>query len=444
MQHERIGARRHWLVLVAVAVVAIAASACLPPPPPPPPPTTTTQPPPAICGVTAGAGASAVDGQFDEPKNGTRYVAVVERDGRSKVLSRGVRTPEDIAQFRIDAAAQGEVTVFEPDGEVQAFAEAPTWGFLDSGFSTAWGDPATNGTGVRVAELDTGIDTAHPDLTGHFDGTGADIVLAIDKANPPVATTDPSSSGHGTHVAGIVAASAGNGIGVAGGAPGVTLVPVRVLGSSGSGSYSDVAAGILWAADVAKGNTTVITMSLGGKSSSAAVSEAIATVGDLTNPNYTHPVITVAAGNSACTTPSFPASLAPTTPQMLPVSALCKVGTTGSCPTATPWPANLPYKLATYSSRAWSGLGTPTGISAPGTEIMSTLPGGNYGKLSGTSMATPFVAAAAALVQQHCPGDTAAQVVHRLEISARDLGPVGPDSLYGYGRLDPAAAVLGC
>jgi subtilisin family serine protease len=302
----------------------------------------------------------------------------------------------------------------------------------------------SKGTGVRVAELDTGVDTTHPDLAGRFDGTGADIVVAIDKSNPPVATTDPSTSGHGTHVAGILSATEGNDLGVAGGAPGITLVPVRVLGTSGGGSYSDVAAGLYWAADVTKGNAAVITLSLGGTTTSSVVEQAIADIENPANPSYTHPVITAAAGNSPCTTPLFPSSLASTTPQMLSVSALCKVSTTGSCPAATPWPADLPYKLANFSSRAWSGTGSPTGIAAPGDEILSTLPGGAYGTLSGTSMATPLVAAAAALVRQHCPGDTAAQVVGRLESSARDLGRAGPDTLYGYGKLDAAAAVASC
>jgi subtilisin family serine protease len=455
---ERSGAWRRWSVLAAIAVVAVAAVACLPPPPPPPPPptTTTTQPPPSICGVTAAAaGAAATDaGAGDEhggvDRNATEYVAVVRRNGRSKVLTRQVQSPAELAQFRADAEAEGEVTAFEADGELQALTETPTWGFVDSGFTAAWGAaPVANGTDVRVAELDTGVDTTHPDLVGRFDGTGADIVAAnavtpnLDP--PPVATTDPSTSGHGTHVAGILSATEGNSLGVAGGAPGITLVPVRVLGTSGAGSYSDVAEGLYWAADVTKGNAAVITMSLGGKSTSSVVTQAIADIENPANTNYTHPVITVAAGNSGCTTPLFPSSLANTTPQMLSVSALCKVGTTSSnCSNQQPWSADLPYKLANFSSRAWSGTGSPTGIAAPGTEINSTLPGGGYGQLSGTSMATPFVAAAAALVLQHCPADTAAQAVSRLENSARDLGPAGPDTLYGFGKLDAVAAVGSC
>jgi subtilisin family serine protease len=452
---ERSGVRRRLSVLVAIAAIAIVAAACLPPAPPPPPPTTTTTtttaPPQPICGAGESAAATALDGAGDDSgKLANQYVAVVAHNGRSKVLTRHVESDADIARFRADAAAQGEVTSFAPDGEVQALAETPTWGFIDSGFATAWGNPVNNdGTGIRVAVLDTGISKTHPDLTGHFTSCSADIVSASDTANPPSDATDPSSSGHGTHVAGIVAATANNGIGVEGGAPGVTLIPVRVLGAGGAGAYSDVAAGILWAADVSKGNAQVITMSLGGKASDPTVTQAIADIENPSNVNYTHPVITVAAGNTLGSPPLFPASLANATPQMISVSGLCKVGTnTEWCTSANPWPADAPYQLAGYSSNAWSGTGTPTGISAPGTQINSTLPTAvapsGYGLLSGTSMATPFVAAAAALVVQHCPSDTAAQVVSRLENSAHDLGPAGVDTIYGYGKLDVAAAVASC
>src|SRR4051812_13464882 len=108
---ERSGAWRRWSVLAAIAVVAVAAVACLPPPPPPPPPptTTTTQPPPSICGVTA-AGAAATDAGAGADHGGadgnaTEYVAVVRRNGRSKVLTRQAQTPAEVAQFRAEAEA---------------------------------------------------------------------------------------------------------------------------------------------------------------------------------------------------------------------------------------------------------------------------------------------------------------------------------------------------
>jgi hypothetical protein len=100
---EQSGSRRPWLVLGAVAVVAIVAAACLPPPPPPPPPTTTTTTttPPAICGVNASAAATtSAPGGDDDGTIENRYVAVVEHNGRSKVLSRHVENAADIARFR--------------------------------------------------------------------------------------------------------------------------------------------------------------------------------------------------------------------------------------------------------------------------------------------------------------------------------------------------------
>jgi serine protease len=462
LRFERVRARRRFLILVALAIVAVVAVACVPPkpaptapttttrpkppppppPPPPPQPTTTTKPPiPAICGVTASsAGPAAAAAPDDANANPNRYTAVVKHAGRSKVLTREVNSPDDIAQFRADAAAQGEVLAFAPDGEVHALTETPTWGFTDAKFQAAWAESgSSDGTGIRVAVLDTGVLGSHEDLTGHFDATpGADFTVSTTTPTLGV-TTDPN--GHGTHVSGIVAATYNNSVGVVGGAPGVTLVPVRVLGSGGSGSYAAVAAGILWAADKTKGNASVISMSLGGGGTDPGVVAAVTTVEDLTNSNYTHPVITVAAGNSSCATPSFPASLSSTFAQVLAVSALCKPGTTSRCTTANPFPSDA-WRLADFSSLARNGSGN--GIAAPGVGIISTWNDGAYKSLDGTSMATPFVAAGAALVVAHCPSDTAAQVVARLEASATDLGPAGVDKLYGYGMLDADNAVKGC
>ncbi len=127
---------------------------------------------------------------------------------------------------------------------------------------------------------------------------------------------------------------------------------------------------------------------------------------------------------------------------MLAVSAVCQ--TSGRTYVLhVPFPSD-PYQLATFSSNAWSGSGPAAGIAAPGVSINSTYPPATYQQLSGTSMATPFVAAAAALVVAHCPSDSPTQIVSRLETTARDLGPTGPDELYGYGMLDADTAAQGC
>lgn len=468
MHLERTGDRRRWLLLGAVASVAVVAAACLPPPPPPPPTTTTTTTTlPKICGI--GATSASADAPSDDTgKIEDRYVAVVESNGHSKVLTRHVGNEAEIAQFRADAEAQGDVTAFAPDGEVHALDQTPTWGFTDSGFSTAWSvGPPSKGSSVRVAVLDTGVLASHPDLAGHFDPAPAGADFTVDPDNPTLGvSTDPN--GHGTHVSGIVAAS-DNTIGVVGGAPDVTLVPVRVLGSSGGGSFSAVAQGLLWAADPTKGNATVISMSLGGGDDFGVVGTVLESIEDPANVASTHPVVVIAAGNSACSSPSYPAAYAgvskytsstpvpdtnppeyiPPITQVLAVSALCKPGVTTRCSSQNPFPSD-PYRLANFSSLAWNGVGSPTGIAAPGVAITSTWPYGDknvlsdYASLDGTSMATPFVAAAAALVVAHCPGDSANQVVSRLEQSADDLGPSGPDMLYGFGKLDAAGAVASC
>ena len=423
---------RAGLFFATVVGTALLAAACLPPSPAAPGPTTsssststtaTTAAPASICGVSATATQE--------------LTALVRKNGKVEVLRREVRSAQDEERFRRDAAAAGEVLAIAPDAKVHALGQTETWGFTAVGFRAAWSVPtATTGAGVRVAVLDTGVDAGHPDLAGRV-VNGEDFVNRDGSGNPTSGATD-DPNGHGTHVAGVVAAD-DNTIGVVGGAPGVTIVPGRVLDASGTGKFSDVAAAILWAADPAGGNARIINLSLGGPSSTV-VDAAVETAEH--DPAYDHAVVVAAAGNSACSTPLSPASA----PGALAVAALCQTGTPTSCPSTSPFPAD-PYQLATFSSRA------PDGVAAPGVKINSTFPpardtsdgtADGYTVLSGTSMATPFVAAVAALVVAHCPSDSADAVIHRIQVSARDLGPPGHDSLYGYGAVDADNAVAGC
>ena len=134
-------------------------------------------------------------------------------------------------------------------------------------FENAW--LSENGAGIKVAVIDTGVDSSHPDLSGQV-LLGRDY---IDNVTSNWTATDPSTMGHGTHVAGIIAALAGNGIGISGAAPGVSILPVRVLGTDGTGLYSNIAAGIDWA--VAQG-AKVINLSLGGTTTNSLLSTAVA------------------------------------------------------------------------------------------------------------------------------------------------------------------------
>src|SRR3954451_4419509 len=131
------------------------------------------------------------------------------------------------------------------------------WAFGAVDFGSAW--KLSTGAGIKVAVIDTGVLASHEDLVGS-------VLPVIDLA-ADAATKDPSGqggvdpAGHGTHVAGIIAAHPNNGFGVAGAAPGAKILPLRVLDASGSGSSSDVAEGIVWATDH---GARIINLSLGG------------------------------------------------------------------------------------------------------------------------------------------------------------------------------------
>jgi serine protease len=460
---------RLGLVAAVVGVGAIV-TACLPPAPAPPQPapvsapapttptttaaptTTTTIPPTPACPTTS---AASLDATGSPESSTARYTAVVQRDGRTKIIVRDVHSPAEAVHFRADAGNEGEVLAFAPDSSVEALGQTESWGFTDDGFRSAWSvTPTTTGSGVRVAVLDTGVDATHPDLADHVD-PGLDLLNLCTDATAhlvptPSVTTDPN--GHGTHVSGILAAkddppSDVNG-GVVGGAPGVTVVPVRVLDASGSGKFSDVAAGILWAADVSGGDAAVISMSLGGSYDGGVVGAAIAAVEDPTNNKYTHPVIVVAAGNSGVgASPSYPAryaspnSYGTTFPQVLPVAALCKPGFVLSpLPSDECWSTGT---IAKFSSSPWTGSGSPTGVSAPGTSIISDWTGGGTVVESGTSMATPLVAALAALVVAHC-GLNATANVARIEVATDPLGASPPNVTYGFGAINPTNTLSAC
>ncbi len=273
-------------------------------------------------------------------------------------------------------------------------------------------DPAhqvATGAGAVVAVIDSGVQADHPDLAGRL-LPGYDFV---DNDGTP-----QDGNGHGTHVTGIVAADAGNGIGVEGVAPGAMVLPVRVLGDDGSGSTDAVIQGIDYA--VAH-HVDVINLSLGSD---------VALVGG-NPPEFDQAinraldagiVVVAAAGNSslpACDQPSGEGRL-------LCVGAVDRNG----------------------NRAVYSNFGRGLGISAPGGsglpldhDILSTVPPSTYAEMAGTSQATPHVAAVAALLAGLGLHGQAA--VQRILATARDVGPPGPDSTYGAGIVDARAAVAG-
>ena len=306
------------------------------------------------------------------------------------------------------------VEYIELDGKVQASEQVLPWGIdrIDAELV----HPSNKGTGVRVAIIDTGIDYTHPDLDGNYKG-GYNFVSGNDK---PM-----DDSGHGTHVAGIVAAE-DNGIGVVGVAPEASLYAVKVLDSSGSGTFSNVIAGIDWSV---RNGMQIISMSLGANSGSTALQDAV-------DSAYNAGIVIVAAagndGNYAGTTDTvdYPARY----------DSVIAVAATDSSDSRAIWYNSIPI--------TGSSTGPQVELSAPGASIYSTVPTGacglcdpsGYRYLSGTSMATPHVTGTAALIIASNPELTNVEIRWLLRNTSRDLGLGGRDELYGFGLINASAA----
>ncbi|MEW6554076.1 MAG: S8 family peptidase [Actinomycetota bacterium] len=260
----------------------------------------------------------------------------------------------------------------------------------------AW-DATIGSTDVTIAIIDTGVDYNHQDLK--------DKCVAgynyVDRNSDPM-----DDHGHGTHVAGIAAALGNNSTGVAGVDWKARIMPIKALDSRGSGYVSDVATSIRYAADH---GAEVINMSLGTSEYSYTLEEAV---------NYAHNkgVIVVAASGNESSSVSYPAACN----HVIAVGAL-----------------ESNDSLAYFSNR-----GQEQDLTAPGVSILSTLPG-SYGKMSGTSMASPVVAGCASLVLAAHPGYSPNQVEQALKDTATDLGASGFDNNYGYGKVNVYAAVSG-
>ncbi len=294
------------------------------------------------------------------------------------------------------------------------------WGGSEDSTTIASG--AITGSGIQVAVLDTGIDYTHPDLDDNYAG-GYDFANGDD---------DPlDDHGHGTHCCGVVGAEE-NTEGVIGAAPLVDILAVKVLDSQGSGSVSDICAGIDWAVN---NGAEVISLSLGSSSSSDTLKNSC------DNAYAAGVLIVAAAGNSGDNDTStneygYPAAY----------DSVIAVGAT-----------DKDDNVASFSN-----TGPYLELAAPGVDIYSTMPtydvtlnsgppwsrySQNYDTMSGTSMACPHVSGVAALVFEKGVDDANSDgyinddVRNVLDNNSEDLGPAGRDNGYGYGLVDAEAAV---
>ncbi len=285
---------------------------------------------------------------------------------------------------------------------------------LDTELDNSWGvkrigagvvhDSGNKGAGVKVAIIDTGLDYTHPDLGANYAG-GYDFVN--DDNNP---MDDDITYGHGTHVAGIIAAL-DNDFGVVGVAPEASLYALKALNSEGVGYVSDVIFAIQWATDPdgdgsANDRLDIINMSLGADRGNIFFKWAC-------NLAYRDGLLLVAAaGNYGAV--CYPAAYS----SVVAVSA-----------------TDEEDNLASFSS-----TGSQVELAAPGDNIYSTYLNNEYKTLGGTSMASPHVVGTAALVWADKPGWSNKKVRAQLQNTADDLGVPGRDSQYGYGLVNAAKA----
>lgn len=262
--------------------------------------------------------------------------------------------------------------------------------------------PLTRGAGVTVGVVDTGVDAATPQLAGRV-RSGTDVSTAVGGA----ANTD--CYGHGTFVAGIIAAAPAAGTGFAGVAPDATILPVRWSNGAGNGSADTLAQGIRVAVD---SGASVINVSASTDSSTPTLAAAV-------DYAAAHGVLIVAAAangahhGDAVTYPAW-------YPTVLAVGAIDSTG----------------------AHADFSQTGPYLGLVAPGVNVVSIGPGGDgQWEGNGTSYAAPFVSGVASLVRAYHPGLTAAQVRQRLLVTADHPAATLPATDLGWGTVNPMAAV---
>ncbi|MGQ4488064.1 type VII secretion-associated serine protease mycosin [Streptomyces sp. SAS_281] len=313
-----------------------------------------------------------------------------------------------LAALAVLAAAQPSHAVTGPDGGACVLPanrrfEGRPWPLQRVLLDELWHD--TRGEGIRVAVIDTGVDDTHPQLAGAVTA-GADTLR-------PGGDGTGDTVGHGTRVAGIIAARPRAGTGFVGLAPGATVIPVRQNDARGHGTDASLA---------------------------AAIRHAVA--------RHAH-VVNISQETVRPQTPGSALGRAVADAVRRDVVVVASAGNNGARPTRTPaYPAAFDGVLAVAASgrdneRApFSRPGSFVDVAAPGVDIVSTAPGRGHCADSGTSYAAPYVSAVAALMRAKYPRWTAAQIAARIEQTA-ERSVNGRDDFVGWGVVDPVRALSG-
>jgi len=361
-----------------------------------------------VAPIVAAISSSAIPGELV-----VRYRAGVKADAADTLeKAHGAAKKTEIAALRVrvlrvsngvedkvmrELAADPSVEFVERDFAVAAtmtpndYWWPNQWSQVKTRTNLAW-DLTQGSASVVIASLDTGVDLTQPDLQGKLVG-GYNTLSGSSEA------TD--DNGHGTWAAGVAGAASNNSIGVASYCWRCSLMPVKVLGADGTGTMSNVAAGITWATDH---GARVISMSLSGPIGTSALQSAV---------QYAHSrgvILVAAAGNSGNSTQGYPAAYSEV------------LGVAGTDPND-----------ALYS---WSSYGSWVKLAAPGCSY-TTGRAGWYGSFCGTSAATPVVAGIAGLALSYSPNASNTAVEAALEASALKIS-----AAVAYGRVDAYATLL--
>jgi subtilisin family serine protease len=383
--------------------------------------------------------ANRLRAEFQPPEISRTYVlelSSMSREGLAEIL-RDLRADPDVEFAEEDKIVSANFTPNDP-----YFSSSGTWG---QSYDDLWGikkigAPAawdTNtGAGVIVAVVDTGIDYNHPDIasnvwinTKEIPGNGIDDdhngyiddvrgwdFIGSTYTNPQQSNDPIDHAGHGTHVAGTIAAVGNNGMGVIGVAWHAQVMAVKALDDQGNGLDSTLGPAILYAAN---NGADVINASWDGPGSSQTIADAVSYAYNL------GAVFVAAAGNNSGDALNF-------------------------------YPANLWNAITVAASdpndnlAIFSNFGSKIDVAAPGVDILSLQASGThmgitvspgYTRASGTSMATPHVSGLAALILSQNQNYSNEDVRQVLRVSATDLGTAGFDLSYGYGRINSSAAL---
>jgi len=291
---------------------------------------------------------------------------------------------------------------YKVEDVVSTLAQATGWGIKQLNVPVTW--TVTQGEGITVLVLDTGC-SYHPDLSNT-------IILNKSKSFVPGEPSILDENGHSTHCCGIIGAS-NNNMGMVGVAPGCKIITGKVLGTGGSGSFKSIAEGLEYAIKI---KPDVVSMSIGSSVSNSRMHKAIKKLYELNIP-----IIAAAGNDGASNAVNYPGKYEETI-----------------CVTAFD---------AKGAPAGFNSTGDKVDFSAPGVDIYSTWLDNRYVKLSGTSMATPFITGLVCLLlakhkkQEKDTGKndckTVQQIKEHLIKYADDKGIVGKDDIWGYGVIDP-------